>query len=351
MLMLIGTYTRGTGSAGIYGFEAGDGFEHVEACAVNGDIDNPSWLVRHPRLDVIYAVNEVRDGDSGGGIAAFVCDASGHLEQIDQKSSMGGDPCHLSIDPEGKFLLASNYGNGSLAGYPLAADGRMQALTSFVQHGGRGIDPMRQKGPHVHSAVLDAGARNAYVSDLGLDQVVRYPLASDGTVQAGARVTTRLKPGAGPRLMCFDSTCRFAYVINELDNTIVSFERDESGDLIELAALSALPDDFADASYCAHIALSGDDRFLYASNRGHDSIAVFRVEEAGGLAPVQYQPSLGGHPRHFALAPDGCHLLVANRDGNNVVVMARDPVSGALTPTGAEIQVPAPVCVLFLSPV
>ena len=347
MLMLIGTYTRGTDSQGVYAFEVSDDCRRFAPGPVSTDIDNPSWLVRHPHLDVVYSVNEVQDLNGGGGVSAYACDENGRLTLIDSKPSMGADPCHLAIDAAGSLLCVSNYTGGNLASFALHDSGALGDMQSLVQHGGKGVDPMRQKGPHVHSIALDKHARHAYVCDLGLDQVVRYPLAAGGMIRADQRITSRLRPGAGPRLMCFDSDEQYGYVINELDNSIVSFGRDEAGDLTELASYSALPAGFADASYCAHIAVSGDDRFLYASNRGHDSIAVFRIEGGGRLELVQHQPSLGKHPRHFALSPDEGHLLIANRDSNNLVVMERDAETGRLTPTGTEITVPAAVCIVF----
>lgn len=348
MLILIGTYTRNTDSVGVYAFKS-DSDGHFESCAVNPAIDNPSWLVRHPYLEVVYAVNEVSDMADGGAVSAFACDASGRLTLLNQKFSLGADPCHLAIDSAGSTLYVSNYSGGNFTGFPLAPDGRLQDFTSLVQHGGKGVDPVRQSGPHVHSMTLDTTGQNAYVCDLGLDQVVKYPLLDEGRVMVDGRATTRLRPGAGPRLLEFDSKSHYGYAVNELDNTIITFERDPSGHLIELSTCSSLPEDFVDKSYCAHIAVTADNRFVYVSNRGHDSIAVFRIEDGGALALVQRQSTLGKHPRHFALSPDEHYVLVANRDSNNVAVFERDPESGQLAATGQEMSVPAPVCVLFLA--
>ncbi|HKI74598.1 MAG TPA: lactonase family protein [Pseudomonadales bacterium] len=345
MLMLTGTYTRNTGSEGVYGFEVDDECRKFEPTATNRQIDNPSWLVHHPALDVVYAVNEVRDRDGGGGITAFGHNSLGVLSELGEVSSMGGDPCHLAIDSAGRYLLVSNYGGGNLASFALGKGGE-PAFAGLVQHAGRGVDPMRQKGPHVHSITLD-NAGNAYVADLGLDQVVRYPVGAGGSVSVEGRRTLRLRPGAGPRMLAFDRACRYGYVVNELDNTLVVVERDDKGDLIELGTYSALPGNFADASYCAHIAITRDDRFVYASNRGHDSMVVFRVEPDGKLSLVQHESTKGRHPRHFAMTPDERYLLVANRDDNNIVVFERNADTGELAFTGTELTVPAPVCILF----
>lgn len=343
MQMLVGTYTRNTGSEGVYAWRVEPGWTRFTATAVNREIDNPSWIVRHPRLDVVYSVNEVK----AGAISAFACDEEGRLTLLNRVASRGADPCHLALHPAGTALFVSNYSSGNLAGFALGDGGELGEMRSLVQHSGRGVDPLRQSGAHAHSMVLDPGGEFAWACDLGLDQVVRYAIGESGEIDATSAVVTAVRPGAGPRLLCFDSTGRFVYVINELDNTLVAAERNADGHFVELEVCSTLPDDFGDTSYCAHIAMSRDGRFLYASNRGHDSIAVFRVTEDGVPALVQWQSTLGRHPRHFSLTPDESHLLVANRDSDNIVVMARNRESGELTPTGTVLGVPAPVCVLF----
>lgn len=347
MLMLVGTYTRNTGSEGVYAFEVSPDCREIAERAVTGGIDNPSWLAWHPRLPVVYAVNEIRDYAGGGSISAFSCDAGGGLTLLHRTASMGADPCHLAIDARGSRLVASNYSEGSFAAWPIAPDGRLGALAGVVRHNGRGTDPARQAAPHVHSACIDDGGEYLWVADLGLDQLVRYALSVRATIDREGRFVIRVSPGAGPRLFCFDPAGRYGYLINELDNTIVSFRRAGSADLEKVATFSTLPDDFAGTSYCAHIQMSADGRYLYASNRGHDSVAVFEVAGDGSLRAIQFQATGGGHPRHFALSPDEGCLLVANRDGGNIVVFDRDPDSGRLGVTGKEIAVPAPVCVLF----
>lgn len=347
MLMLVGTYTANTGSEGIYAFEVATDCRKIDQVAVNRGIENPSWLVRHPALPFVYSVNELR-GDEGGSVSAFRYDTKGNLTLEDKKPSLGGDPCHLAIDAAGAMLVVSNYTGGNFATYPIDAGGRLGSMASFVQHGGHGVDPVRQKSPHVHSATLDCRGRFAWIADLGIDQLVRYPLSTGGQVDVGRRVAWNVRPGAGPRHFCFSGSGEYGYLINELDNTIVVFGCDTGGDLVELQTVSALPDDYEDASYCAHIQLSADDRCLYGSNRGHDSIVMFRTYKDGKLKLAQHHPSGGSHPRHFALTPDERHLVVANRDADNLVVLARDPETGELEATGTEVSVPAPVCVLFL---
>ncbi len=349
MLMFIGTYTRNTPSEGIYAFSVDHEAKRIRPLAINGAIDNPSWLVADPERRLLYAVNEVRDyrGAESGAVSAFSYDEGGGLRLLSQRDSMGADPCHLALGPGGNYLLVSNYGGGSLASFPVESNGELGSFQSFVRHGGSSVDPVRQKAPHVHSITLDRRGELAYVADLGTDEMVMYPVDRNGQVTTASRKSVRVKPGAGPRHFCFDSVDRFGYLINELDNTIVSFERTAAGRLVELETVSTLPDDFTDASYCADIHLSPDCRFLYGSNRGHDSVAVFELGPGGQMRCIQHQPTGGMHPRNIALAPGGRHLFAANRDSDNVVVFARDGETGRLEETGATVDVPAPACIVF----
>ncbi len=347
---LAGTYTRGTASDGIYAL----GNSGEVKCVADG-LDNPSFLVKHPFLDVIYAVSEVRDyRGSGGAVLALDAGGAERMRVIGQVASLGDDPCHLAISSTGRFLLVSNYSSGTFATLPVSSTGEPGDFISLVQHSGSGVDPVRQTGPHVHSVQLGPGERHVYVVDLGIDQIVRYPISPGGQVNAPGRKTTRLKPGAGPRHLCFDagsgsgSGSGFCYVINELDNTVTSFAVDEEVGLVEMATFSTLPPDCEEANYTAEICLSPDGRFLYGSNRGHDSLVVFRVLGEGQLESVQHISTGGRHPRHFALTRDGSQLLVANRDSSNIVVFYRHPETGILTRSGMEYAVPAPVCVRIL---
>jgi len=349
MLMLVGTYTRGTDSLGVYGFSDDASACSFVAQSVNEGIDNPSYLVKHPSLPIVYCVNEVRDFQGeGGAVSAFSLSPDGNLALINQVSSLGIDPCHLEIALKGRLLLVSNYSSGTLAAIPLGDAGELGEFNNFIQHTGHSVDPMRQKTAHVHSTKAGKNDGHVYVADLGLDQMLRYSLDSNGQVNVSSRKTTRMRPGAGPRHFCFDEDFNHCYVINELDNTIVSFAVDYEGALIELKTVSTLPDEYADASYCGEIQLSPDGQFLYGSNRGHDSLVVFEVAGEGQLELVQHIETGWKHPRHFKITPDGNHLVVANRDSNNLVVFRRDSTTGMLNQSGDELSVPAPVCILFV---
>lgn len=344
--IFIGTYTAKTTAQGFYSLAISDDCLTFDQLAVQQEADNPSWLARHPVLPVLYAVSELGESDGGGYVSAYEVGDDGQTRLLAKVPSMGADPCHLAVDPGGRFLAVSNYSSGNLATFALQSDGTPGDVASVIQHGGKSVDPMRQKGPHVHSVTLADSGQRAYVADLGTDEIVMYKIHSNGVVDAQSRRAHRMKPGAGPRLGCMNSSGTFLYFINELDNTLVSFARDDNGELVELETTSSLPVDYADASYCGHIALSADDRFLYASNRGHDSIAVFSVREEGVMELLQHISSGGRHPRHFSLSPGGGHLLVANRDDNNLVTFLRNPESGTLTRAGTY-ETPAPVCICF----
>ncbi len=345
MKYLIGTYTLNTASKGIYYCEW-SGSKWHSSIAI--ETDNPSWLVRHPSLPLVYCVNELstRNG-SAGFISVLQISTGGRLELRKKIPSFGDDPCHLALNKSATCLVVSNYTSGTLVTYPLANDGIPGAMTSLVQHQGSGPDPMRQKTAHTHSAIVKQGF--AYVADLGIDQLIAYPIDTSGTLNMFEQHRTRFRPGSGPRHMAVAERSRMLYVICELDNRIVSFERAGDGSLIELAETSALPPGYSDASYTAQILLSADERFLYASNRGHNSVAVFETKTDGKLQLVQHIHSGGRHPRHFCLSLDETTLLVANRDDNNVVPMARDVDSGRLVPLSAAeaiLNLPAPVCIL-----
>ncbi len=359
MVLLVGTYTRNTASEGIYAFKLDSGALTQSLCHTG--IDNPSFLIKHPTRSVIYCVNEIRDYDGGpdltgepsettgsGGISAYSLDSAGALNLINRTSSLGLDPCHLALNAQGNLLFVSNYSSGSLAAFSLQADGRIGDLCSFIQHSGKSVDPMRQKGPHIHSTKMGKQDAFLYVADLGLDQLVRYAISGSGQIDVGSRKNARLKSGAGPRHFCFDAAFAHCYLINELDNTIVAYALDDEQLLVELATYSTLPDDYSDASYCADIQLSRDGQFLYGANRGHDSIVIFKVVGDGELEIQQIIDSGGRHPRHFSMTPDENQLIVANRDSDNLVVFDRDRETGRLTKTGIVASVPAPVYLQFV---
>lgn len=341
MRFTVGTYTRGYGATGLYLLEANaDGGSAV--CSPEVELDNPSWVTAHPRLPLLYSVVETAD-DGAGGIAVIDISDPHSMSVLTRFSSMGADPCHLVIARD--MLIASNYSGGSLAAWRLDKGGAPLGLETLIQHSGSSVDPMRQRGPHVHSATYHEQSDSVFVCDLGVDRLFRYDVGRG--VDVMSRKTARLKPGAGPRMMCIDPDGAFGYVINELDNTIVSFDLLSGDRPIELSTVSTLSAANPEPNYCAHVAMSDDGRFLYASNRGQDSIVVFAIGDSGALALLQHIDCGGVHPRFFLLFED--YLWVANRDSDCIAIFSRDHDTGLLEATGARIEVPAPVCILPLA--
>lgn len=359
-----GTYTRGSsGSEGIYvarfDTDRGTLSKPVLAAAAK----NPSFLAFHPTLPMLYAVAEVAgaDGKPGGGVAAFAVDAAtGKLTAKGEQSSGGGGPCHVTVDPSGRAVLAANYGGGSLICLGLSADGTLEPLVTgtpggFIQHaydraGTPGLNERRQEKPHAHSVDVAPDGRHAFCCDLGLDEVLIYRLdAERATLAPHGKATVAV--GAGPRHFALHAGGKFAWCVNELALTVTGFAADAAtGTLREIQTLSTIPADVADRTgiSCAEIAVHPTGKFLYASNRGHDSIAMYSIDEATGrLTFLGVEPTRTKTPRHFAITPGGRHLLAAGQDSGTVTVFAIDQSTGRLTFTDASVAVPAPVCILF----
>jgi 6-phosphogluconolactonase len=344
----VGTYTGGP-SRGIYLLELDTNSGALGRPRLVGETENPSFLALHPTGKYLYAVNEVDQG----GVSAFAIDAnSGKLTFLNRQSSQGSGPCHLVVDRAGKNVLVATYGSGTLAVLPIEADGHLRPSSSSVQHKGSSANPERQEGPHAHSINLDAANHFAVAADLGLDKVLVYRFdPSQGTLTPNDPPFTSVAPGAGPRHFAFHPDGRHAYVINEMQSTVTAFDYDpERGTLAELQTITTLPRDYADKNFTAEGQVHPSGKFLYGSNRGHDSIAIFTIDaRTGRLEPVGHQSTYGKTPRHFGIDPSGRFLLAANQDSNTLVVFRIDPQSGRLQPTGHSTEVPKPVCVKFVA--
>jgi 6-phosphogluconolactonase len=349
----VGTYTS-RGAEGIYVYRYDPGTGTLSPLDVTTGIVNPTFLALHPNGTYLYAVNEVGelDGKPGGALSAYEIDpASGNLAFLNHQSTIGQGPCHVAVDQTGSYAMVANYGSGSVAMLPILEDGSLGEACDFHQHEGSGPDPRRQQGPHAHSVTISPDNRFALAADLGLDKMVIYQIdLEQGKLVPNDVPSASTHPGAGPRHFAFHPNQAVAYVINELGNTVTVFGYDAAqGTLNELQTLSTLPDGFEDTSYCADIHLSQSGTFLYGSNRGHDSIAIFQVAPEGGtLTLIGHQSTLGKFPRNFGLAPNGDYLLAANQDSNSIVTFRVDKGSGQLSPTGHVTQVPAPVCIQWL---
>jgi 6-phosphogluconolactonase len=352
----VGTYTHGkTPSEGIYLLELDPASGRVTPQGVAAKLANPSFLAIHPGHKLLYAVNEMGSfqGKRGGAVSALSIDPqNGKLALLNQQSSQGSGPCHLSVDRAGKNVLVANYGSGSVACLPIAEDGSLKPASASIQHEGKGADPGRQQGPHAHSVNLDPANRFAFVADLGLDKVLIYQFdSSHGSLTPNDPAFAKVAAGSGPRHFAFHPNGRFAYVISEMANTITAFSYDpDKGALSTLQTISTLPDGYSGTSYCAEVQVHPSGSFVYGSNRGHDSIAIFAVDATTGkLTAAGHQPTLGKNPRNFVLDPSGAYLLAENQDSDSVLLFRIDQETGALKQVGQPLSLPMPVCIRMMA--
>lgn len=353
MRVYLGTYT-GQKSKGIYVFDFDLGAGRLRPAALAVEIERPSFLAAGADGRFLYAVNEIgrfRD-EPGGAVSAFSIDTvTGRLTLLNQQSSGGKDPCHVSLDRSGQLALVANYSSGSVGVLPIQADGRLGPMSAAIQHQGRGPDQRRQEGPHAHSIRVDPTGRFALSTDLGTDRLYIYAIRAEGASLApGEPPFVSMAPGAGPRHFAMHPKGRFVYVVNELNSTIAVLAADFSkGELAVTQTLSTLPVDFRGENYPAEVSLHPSGRFLYSSNRGHDSIAIFAIREKDGqLTAVGHESTRGRWPRHFAIDPSGEWLIVANQNSDSLSVYRIDARTGRLTPAGEVVDAPAPTCVLFV---
>ncbi len=354
VIAYIGTFT-GPKSQGIhaYRFEPTSGSTTALGCVA--EARHPAFLAIHPGGRLIYAVNEVGDfhGSKAGAVSAFSVDrATGRLTLLNQVSSVGAGPCHLSVDRTGRCVLVANYGGGSVAVLPIRDGGRLGEATAFVPHTGSSVNPQRQREPHAHSINLSPDNRYAFAADLGIDQVRIYRFAPEaGTLEPHDPPGAALPAGSGPRHLAFHPDGRRVYVINELLSTVAVFGyRGDRGVLEAGQTVSTLPAGWQGRSTTAEVVVHPSGRWLYASNRGHDSLAVFKVSAAdGSLDLVQHVATGGKTPRNFALDPTGGYLWAANQDSDSIVLFRVNTEDGRLTATGQTLSVGSPVCVRFLT--
>jgi 6-phosphogluconolactonase len=349
-LAYVGTYTTKTNSKGIYVFRFDTATGKLSAIGIAAETPDPSWVVVHPGGKFLYAANEA---GKASAVSAFAVDAkSGKLTLLNQIPSLGEDPCYLSFDKSGKYVLVANYSSGTIAVFPILADGRLGEHTALVKdQGATGPNKERQEAPHAHWIETSPDNRYALVADLGLDEVLVYKFdAPSGTLAPNEPAFARLKAGSGPRHAVFYSNGKFVFAVSELSSTATSFAYDaKKGTLKETGAASTLPAGFSGRNDVAEAAVHPNGKFLYVSNRGNDSIAIFSVDAAKGtLTPAGGIPTGGKEPRHFAIDPSGKYLLAENQFSNNIVIFKIDAATGGLTPTGQVVEVPSPVDIAFL---
>jgi 6-phosphogluconolactonase len=350
----IGTYTAKTDSKGIYSFRLDSSTGRLSAMALAAPAQDPSFLTVASNEKYLYAVNELSefDGKKSGAVTSYSLDPkSGKLAQLNQVPSGGADPCYLSFDQTGKYVLVANYTGGSVSTFPVTVDGRIGPASAFLQHAGSGPNKERQEGPHAHFIATSADNRFVFVVDLGLDEIVIYRFdPAKGSLTPSDPPFAKLAPGAGPRHLAFHPNGKFAYVLSEVNSTVTAFAYDSNkGFFSTLQTLSTLPKEFTAHNDTAEIVAHPSGKFLYASNRGHDSIAEFKIDPTQGTLTLAGDfPTEGKTPRNFALDPTGKFLLAANQESNNIVVFRIDQSTGALTATGQVAQVPAPVDIVFV---
>lgn len=356
-LFYVGTYTEdGSKSEGIYAYRFDAATQEITALGLAAETTNPSFVALDPNGRFLYAVNEVQNykGPNSGGVSAFSIDrATGKLRFLNEVASRGADPCYITVDKTGKWVLVANYTGGSIAVFAVLADGRLGEASAFVQHIGHGTDPKRQEGPHAHSINLSPDNHFAFVDDLGLDELLVYKFDSaKGTLTRNDPPFAKVDAGSGPRHFALHPSGKFAYVISEMKGTVTVFSAAlPNGTFQRIQTISTLPKDFKGEIEDAEIEIHPSGKFLYASNRGDgNSIAIFAMDAGKGtLSPIEITPTQGQTPRSFEIDPTGTLLFAENQQSNNIVIFRIDQETGKLTPTGKVLDVASPVCVKFLA--
>lgn len=354
-LVYVGTYTSKTSSKGIYAYRFDAEKGQVTPIGVAAESADPSFLAVHPSGKYLYAVNEIGNfqGGNTGAVSAFAIDRkTGALKLLNQVSSRGAGPCHISLDKTGNYVLVANYDSGSVASFPVRDDGSLGPTSGFVQHSGSGPNKERQEGPHAHWIGTSPDNGFALAVDLGLDEVLVYRFDFErGRFAPIIPGFAKVNPGAGPRHFAFHPDGKFAYVLNEMESSVTAFSfQAKDGSLSALQTIPTLPKDYAGARQAAELVVHPSGKFLYASNRGQDSIAVFAINPTKGtLTSLGQVLTKGKTPRHFAIDPTGAYLFAENQESNNIVVFRIDPTTGGLTPTDLVIEVPSPVCITFVA--
>ena len=354
--VFIGTYTGPDKGKGIYLYDFDLASGALKQVAVAAETRSPSFLAMSPDRKAVYAVGEVSEfqGKKSGMVTAFAVDeTTGKLTALNSQPTGGEGPCHVSVSPDGKNVFAANYPTGTIASLHVAPDGKLMEPASVIQHEGQGTDPNRQKGPHAHGIWSSPDGRFVLACDLGLDKVLVYKLdAESGKLTPNDPAFGKVPDGAGARHLAFGKDAKFAYVINEMGNTMTAFTWDgASGTLTPIQTISTLPEGFSGKSYCAEVVLHPSGKFVYGSNRGHNSLTAFKVDESTGkLTLAGITPCGVDWPRNFNIDPTGQWLIAAGEKSGTLTVFKIDQTTGGLTQTGDAEKLPAPACVLFVPP-
>jgi len=349
-ILYVGTYTQGMAN-GIFVYSFNDQNGKLVDMKIPAVSNNPSFLTISADKKFLYAVGELdnEDKNQSGGVSAFKIEKKRNLSLINHVLTHGANPCHVALSPDGKKLVASNYTGGNLSFFNVLPDGSLSELVQRIQHEGSGPFPERQTEPHAHSAQFNSSGKLLFVADLGIDKLKIYDAGTgDKLFTPHDQPFVTLPPGSGPRHFDFSADGRFIYVINELSSTITVLMK-YGGEWKQIQNIKTLPDNFKGESWCADIHLSADGRFVYGSNRGHNSISVFKRDQNNGkIELIETVPVQGNWPRNFTIDPSGRFLLVANQKSNDITVFKIDQPSGKLTYTGIKVPNESPVCLKFL---
>ena len=348
----VGTYT-GPKSQGIYVYKLSEATGKLTPLGLAGKATNPSFLAVTPDHRYLYAVDEISDyeGKKAGGVSAFSIDRNtGKLTFLNAVPSGSPGPCHVTVDHTGKYVFVANYEVGSVAIFPILADGRLGKASTVLPHTGHSVDPKRQEASHAHSIYPSPDNRFVLSADLGTDKVYVYRFdAAKGTLTPNDPPSAAVPAGTGPRHLAFSANGKFLYAIEEMGSSLTAFSYDAArGVLAPLETISTMPKDYKGYNDCAELMMHPSGKFLYGSNRGHDSITVFSIDAVKGTpAPIQYVHTEGKTPRGFGIDPTGSYLIAGNQDSNTLVAFRIDAKTGHVTPTGQKLDVQAPVCVIF----
>jgi 6-phosphogluconolactonase len=358
ILLYVGTYQQqdqvssNIMKKGIYSFLLDPASGHLSFHSEINDIANPSFLAVDSQQRYLYAVNENPRPEDCSVHAYQIEPQSGKLSYLNQQPSLGSSPCYVSVDQTDQLVAVANYSSGSVTALPIGENGALLPSSDFHQHAGSGINPARQEGPHAHCAVIDPTNRFLFAADLGIDKIMSYRLDLEGRkLIPNDPLYFEMPPGCGPRHLRFHPNGRLAYVINELDSSITVLNYDSAAGVFSLIeTVSTLPENFQGESYCAELCIAPKGNFLYGSNRGHDSLAIFAIDETTGrLSLVAHQSTYGKTPRNFAIDPSGTFLLVANQDSDNIITFRVNHSTGKLEFIEQKAGIHKPVYLKMIS--
>lgn len=343
----VGTYTKGE-SKGIYTFTFDQKTPKISEVKAVANVENPTYLTVTKENQFLYAV--AKQGEMGGVAGYSINHETGELEELNIQVTEGANPCHVSVNSKNSYLITGNYHKGTLDAYKINKEnGTLNPAFSTIKHEGSGLNKERQEKPHIHYTGFSPDEKYIVVIDLGTDNLITYEITDD-TLKEVNRLA--VKPGSGPRHLAFHPNGKYAYMMTELSSEVIVLEyNSDDGSFNELQYISTIPGDFSENNQGSAIHVSSDGRFVYAGNRGHNSIAVFSInEDSGNLTFIEYVPTEGDWPRDFVLDPTEKFLIASNQNTGNLVLFSRDVSTGKLNLLQSNITVPDPVCVKFLKP-